>query len=230
MQTLIQTPTNDLRQSLDFYRRLEFKVLSAADPVLVTDGKALIEINPDRYARAGVKLYGENWDAIVSRLMGYTQVTTMENGYLLADSSGAWIYLINGALAVDFQPAAAPYSALGGFAGLSLETTDMKRSEAIWKTLGFTVKHGGAESGWVLLENGDGFAVSLMRPFSCPHLFFNPSLTYFNGKEGNPKVIQKIRDLGIPIAEEITHFNEQGEVDNIIIRDPGGYGFFIFND
>lgn len=230
MQTHIQTPTNDLNQSLAFYRRLKFKILSEADPVLVTDGKALIEINPDRYARAGVKLYGDRWDAAVPKLSAHIHVTEMEGGHLLADPSGAWIYLIQGPFGIDFQPAAAPYSVLGGFAGVSLETTDMKRSEAIWKILGFAVKHGSSESGWVLLENGDGFAVSLMRPFSCPHLFFNPSLTYFNGKEGNPKVIQRIRDLEIPITEEITHFNEQGEVDNIILRDPGGYGFFIFND
>jgi hypothetical protein len=69
-----------------------------------------------------------------------------------------------------------------------------------------------------------------MKPFSCPHLFFNPSLTFFNGKENNPKVIQKIRDLNIPITQEITAFNEEGLVDNIIIRDPGGLGFFVFND
>ena len=52
----------------------------------------------------------------------------------------------------------------------------------------------------------------------------------FNGKENNPKVIQNIRNVGIPIAEEITTFNKEGIVDNIIIQDPGGYGFFIFND
>ena len=45
MYTLLQTPTNDLRQSLDFYQRLQFQVLSEANPTLVTDGKALIEIN-----------------------------------------------------------------------------------------------------------------------------------------------------------------------------------------
>ena len=44
------------------------------------------------------------------------------------------------------------------------------------------------------------------------------------------EVIGKVRELGIPIAEEITHFNKEGLVDNIIIRDPGGYGFFIFSD
>jgi len=54
-------------------------------------------------------------------------------------------------------------------------------------------------------------------------------LTYFNGKQ-NLKVIEQIRNNGISITEEITHFNKEGIVDNIIIRDPGGYGFFIFSD
>lgn len=51
-----------------------------------------------------------------------------------------------------------------------------------------------------------------------------------NKLKSNLAIIQKIRDLQIPITEEITHFNKEGIVDNIIIRDPGGLGFFIFND
>lgn len=75
----------------------------------------------------------------------------------------------------------------------------------------------------------DGFVISLMKPFSCPHLFFNPSMTYFNGKD-NLAVIRKIREAGIPITQEITAFNTEGIADNVILRDPGGYGFFVFND
>ena len=44
------------------------------------------------------------------------------------------------------------------------------------------------------------------------------------------EIIEKIRELNFPITEEITHFNDQGIVDNIIIRDPGGFGFFLFSD
>ena len=76
---------------------------------------------------------------------------------------------------------------------------------------------------------GSDFTITLMKPMTCPHLFFNPSMTYFNGKK-NLSIIEKIRQLNIPIAEEITHFNNEGIADNMIIRDPGGYGFFIFND
>ena len=33
-----------------------------------------------------------------------------------------------------------------------------------------------------------------------------------------------------PITEEITCFNSEGIADNVVLRDPGGTGFFIFND
>ena len=44
------------------------------------------------------------------------------------------------------------------------------------------------------------------------------------------KIIEGIRKAGIDIEEDITAFNEKGIVDNIIIREPGGIGFFIFSD
>jgi hypothetical protein len=118
----------------------------------------------------------------------------------------------------------------GNFAGLSIETTEMERSVEFWSALGYAITMGEASKGWVSLEADGCPGISLMKSMMCPHLFFNPSLTYFNGKEGNPKVIEAVRKEGIPITEEITHFNKEGLVDNIIIRDPGGLGFFLFND
>ena len=43
-------------------------------------------------------------------------------------------------------------------------------------------------------------------------------------------IIEGVRTANIDITEEISHFNPDGIVDNIIIRDPGGLGFFIFSD
>ena len=117
-------------------------------------------------------------------------------------------------------------SVLGNNMGLSLETTDFEKSNQIWQAVGFKKSD---QQGWVVFKNEDGLIVSLMKPNNCPHLFFNPSLTCFNGA-ANPDIIQKIRDLDIPITEEITQFNKQGLVDKLILRDPGGYGFFVFND
>jgi hypothetical protein len=106
----------------------------------------------------------------------------------------------------------------------------VEKAARVLGLLGFDKTYGNGEQGWLSLQNENGFSISLIALFSCPHLFYNPSLSYFNGKEGKPKVILQIRDLKIPITEEITAFNNNGIVHNIIIRDPGGLGFFVFND
>jgi predicted enzyme related to lactoylglutathione lyase len=229
MQSIIHTPTPDLSKSLEFYERLNFQILRREPTALVSDGKFLLEINPDRYARAGVKLYADSWEDAVGRLEKLTEVHMIEQGYLLADPSNVWIYLIKGDAAWEGDMEGETGSILGKYAGLSLETSDMKRSAAIWEALGFSLSMGSVEQGWIGYQNESGLGVSFMKPNTCPHLFFNPSLTFFNGGN-NPAVIKKIREAGIPITEEITHFNKEGIVDNVIIRDPGGYGFFVFND
>lgn len=229
MNTIIHTPTNDLKKSIDFYKRLSFKVVAEKESVYVSDGKALIEINPDRFARAGVKFYRENWSGLLDEIKEDYTVVDIEGGHIISDVSGVFLYLMNGKPPVEFQPEKESYSTLGNFAGVSMETISIPHSAKLWKQLGFKVTMGSEEQGWIAFQNEEGFGVSFMKPNSCPHLFFNPSLTYFNGKN-NLSVIGKIRDLNIPIAEEITIFNKEGIVDNIIIMDPGGYGFFIFSD
>lgn len=228
MKVIIQTPTPNLEASINFYQTSGYELLSKASPTLFSDGTLLIEINPERYARAGVKLYRDNWKSTVETLMEHTAVTPIKNGYLLADTSNTWIYLLEGT-GPDQEPTDEFNCIFGNSMGLSLETTDIARSAAIWQALGLTKSMGSPEQGWVTY-NSEALIISLMTPNTCPHLFFNPSFTFFNGKEGNPNVIQKVRELGIPITEEITHFSSNGEVDNIIIRDPGGFGFFLFND
>lgn len=229
MPAIIQTTTTNLQASIDFYTRLNFKLLNESAPTLLSDSKVLIEINPDRFARAGIKLYQESWKAITEKLTPHFTLIDIDNGYLLSDPSGCWVYLIEGQMSVDVPPAENAFGVLGTCAGLSLETTEMARSCMLWETLGFNKTMGGVEQGWIAYENGDGGAVSIMKPMACPHAFYNPSLSYFNGKN-NLAIIENIRTLNIPITEEITHFNKEGIVDNIIIRDPGGLGFFIFSD
>jgi hypothetical protein len=217
-----------LKDSLNFYRKLNFEVISQNSPTLVTDGQALIEINPDRYARGGIKLFKESWSDEITELTKLTAVIPSEECNIISDPSGTWIYLMEGKLKSAFKPQEKCFGLTGNFSGLSLETTDINQSLHLYEILGFKKVAGDLEHGWISLSNNN-FAISIMRPLSCPHLFFNPSMTYFNGKE-NRTVIQNIRNAGVPITEEITQFNKEGIVDNIIIRDPGGLGFFIFND
>jgi hypothetical protein len=226
MQALIQTPTPNLNSSIDFYSKLGFKQISS-DPIIFSDGKANILINADRYARSGLRFYKDSWSSEVNNLKALTEVHTNKDGYLFADPSGVWIYLVEENLGFEFKDEDV-YSILGNSMGISLESTDPKRSFEIYQILGFQLAFGAIDSGFFSVSL-NGFTISIMKHNSCPHLFFNPSLNFFNGKN-NLEVISKIRTLAIPITEEITHFNKDGIVDNIIIRDPGGLGFFIFND
>jgi len=229
MSFVILTPTSNLNNSLDFYTKLGFKTIPHESQTLVTDGKAFLEITDHKFARAGVKIYKDDWKEEVSQLENITKVRKTDDGYLLSDPSNVWIYLIEGKHESSFQESDASFSSLGNYAGLSLESMDAEASVKLWSILGLKHSMGDLAQGWALYKNELGFGVSFMTPNSCPHLFFNPSLTYFNGGKNLP-VIAKIREAGIPITEEITHFNEEGIVDNVIIRDPGGLGFFIFND
>lgn len=229
MQGIATTPTNKIENSIDFYEKLGFKKVDAGDQHIYTDGKVIVEIDPARHARAGIKLYKSSWASEVEAVSKLAVANKIDNGYLLSDASGVWIYLIESEPAFKAETAEASFSALGNFSGITLETTDMKRSADIYRALGFTAIFGDDSKPYMALGL-DEFSVTLMKPNLCPHLFFNPSMSYFNGKEGNPKVIAKVRALKIPIAEEVTHFSKDGSVDNIIIRDPGGFGFFLFND
>lgn len=227
MQAFIQTPTPYLDASIDFYSKLGFKQISE-NPTIFSDGKANIEINPNRYARAGLRFFKASWSIEISKLQAIAEIHPTKDGHLLADPSGVWIYLVDGKPGFDQKEEELSFSTLGNYMGISLESTDAKKSFEIYQILGFQLAFGSIDSGFFALT-ANGFSISIMKPNSCPHLFFNPSLTYFNGKN-NLEVIAKIRSLPIPFTEEITYFNKESIVDNIIIRDPGGLGFFIFND
>ncbi|NNE28012.1 MAG: hypothetical protein HKN16_00140 [Saprospiraceae bacterium] len=229
MKALIQTPTPDLEKSKEFYSTLKWKQINES-PCIVSDGKAVVMINPDRFARAGIVFYKDSWTAEKEKLAKDYTFWATPGGLCFMDPSGTWIYLNEGPSPVKHNPEEKSFGITGNLAGLSMETSDMEKSYQLYTMLGFEKTMGGPEQGWLAMDNDEGFGISFMKPMACPHLFFNPSFTYFNGKEGNKKVIADIQNAGIPITEEITHFNKEEKVDNIIIRDPGGFGFFLFND
>ncbi len=96
-----------------------------------------------------------------------------------------------------------------------------------WQELGFEGSYSPNQS-WIEL-NKNGQQLSLQKAKLCPHVFHNPSVSFFNGQK-NKKIIQKIKQVELPIEEEVL-FSQQEEIaQNIILKDPGGIGFFIFND
>lgn len=229
MQTIIQAPTPDLEQSLSFYKKLNFQVIQEGNTVLVSDDQFTIQINPDRMARIGLVLHAANWTDTIHQLKKITPILEIKSGYLVGSPSGVWVYLSNTSLLPTSFDQPIQRTTLGNFAGISIESIPIEQSIEFWMKLGFNEKSGSLDQGWVCVRNAEGFMVSIMKPMSCPHLFFSPGLTFFNGKS-NPSIIGEIRAKEIPITEEITHFNPNGEVDNVIIRDPGGLSAFIFND
>lgn len=222
---ILQTPTSALSESIAFYEALHFTRISD-EPLAFSDGKVIVEVNAERSARAALKLYAGDWSDEVAKVKDRTYIQEIDSGYLFCDPAGVWIYLIEGEQPLQARKDADAIP--GNYMGISLEYMDFNGGVALWQNLGFEITLGAAEQGWVAMMRGED-GVSLMATGACPHLFFNPSMTYFNSGK-NPEVIERVRTAGIDITEEITVFNDAGEVDNIIIRDPGGFGFFLFND
>ncbi|MGB1449961.1 MAG: hypothetical protein ACPG8F_09005, partial [Flavobacteriaceae bacterium] len=118
-------------------------------------------------------------------------------------------------------------SSLGNFHGVCLETLNLKASCSFWKSKDFqgTLSPGAS---WITLSNTSNHSLSLMQANSCPHLFPTPALAFFNGKH-NAAIIQQIKALQLPVLQEV-YFNQETTSDNLVLIDPGGLGFFIFND
>jgi hypothetical protein len=73
---------------------LKFEVFNEQSPTLVSDGKAVIEINPERTARAGVKLFANDWQRELASLRREFSVHAIDNGFVVGDPSGVWVYLM----------------------------------------------------------------------------------------------------------------------------------------
>ncbi|MEM9895164.1 MAG: hypothetical protein AAF789_02230 [Bacteroidota bacterium] len=226
----IQTPTPDSLESRRFYEKLKFTEVSKAPNQLFTDGQVLIEINTNRYARAGIRFHRSSWQQELERLRTITVVHQFPDYHLLSDGNGCWIYLLESKSTETIAPIGElPNSILGSYAGVSLETTDLSRSIDIWSALGFELQERAKNNAYVTLINKDDFRITIMQPNNCPHLFPSMSITYFNGAN-NAWHIEQVREANVPLAEEITHFNKENKVDNLLLRDPGGLGIFVFND
>ena len=226
MKVVIQTPTPDILKSKAFYTKMGFTPI--ADSNSYTDGTSVIEINPERFARPGIKLIADSWSNEVDELNSLTKVIKTDTGYLLGDCTGTWIYLIESTESLVIPDNCSP-SLFGNNQGLTIESIDIEQAANVWNAIGFKTVAGKIEQGWISLVNGDSAVINIMTPNCCPHLFLNPSISFFNGIN-NPEIIEKIRATGIEIKEEITHFSKENTVDNIIMADPGNIGFFIFND
>ena len=115
----------------------------------------------------------------------------------------------------------------GNHSGVCLETLDLNASYRFWQAKGFNWVLA-AQATWCSLKHESGANISFLKVNHYPHLFLNPSLAFFNGIK-NSAVIKHIKTLQIPIQQEVI-FSKETHADNLVLRDPGGIGLFIFND
>lgn len=210
------------KREASFYENLGFNSTTIDNMASWAADGCIIECYDNPSIRAGIRLFTDR--STIDQLKTQYKMVDTPIGSLVTAPSGTWIYLTD----TDQETKEMATSILGKNFGISLESTDMEASIAFWLSLGFEITMGGPDQGWVALMK-DVVGVSIMSPMNCPHFFANPSLTYFNGKK-NPDIIASISERGVPIKEEVTVFNENNEVDNVILQDAGGVGFFIFND
>ncbi|WP_282036409.1 hypothetical protein [Saccharicrinis aurantiacus] len=226
MSVKIITPTPNLTESLEFYKKLNFKVESSGTSYLVSDAKITIELSENKKYRKGFKISTSNKAELINKLSSHAILLNQDDDSIAVDRNGLWYYITE----EDFTTAdGSNQSILGTNFGVSIETAHMQHTKDLLILLGFKLQMENEEQGFIQLKTKGDFYISLMKPFSCPHLFNNPALNYFNGKD-NLNIIDHIKTKNISVYENITAFNTENLVDNISLMDPSGIGFFIFND
>jgi hypothetical protein len=192
----------------------------------VYDRSVVIFVSDLTKERLGLSLCQADWSSELDAVRAYAVPLEIEGGSLISDSSGMHVKLLQNTIEL---PSSSDNSILGSYSDLSIEVVEFERSKLIWQALGYSQTGGDEKQGWIVLSKDGQTSISLIKAGSCPHIFRNPGLNYFNGTS-NGQIIQRVRESGVTIGEELTVFSETGVVDNIILQDPAGLMFFLFND
>jgi predicted lactoylglutathione lyase len=233
VKIMLQTAAPNLASSQSFYENLGFQHTHESEHLHVySDSSIDLIVNGNVGARPGFAVYTDNVKALAEKLTEYGPLFPHNVGHVTSDPNGIRIFLFPESCHPTLDKHQVKGKNIcGNNYGAGIETTRFDESVAFWKDLGYEAGATiGPDSQYATLQQEGSIALTLFKPGICPHAFYNPSLTYFNGKEGNPVVISKLKEAGVVPVEEITVFNKTGEVDNIIISDPGGLHSFIFND
>jgi len=218
---------------MEFYRKLGYTLHEISERVhLAMDKNMAIILNGEAGSRTGMVLYHENPVEIKEALADQHTIYRHADVDFTADYNNVRLFIHP----IDEQPdiledADIAYNMCGTCFGVGIESVHFEASILFWSLVGFTTDTVISDDlQYVTMKCAYGPDLTIFRPGNCPHAFQNPSLTYFNGKEGNKRVIDKLVDTKINIAEFVSVFNKEGIADNIIISDPGGLHSFIFND
>lgn len=215
-----------------FYDKLGWQSLNN-DGSYRYDGQVIIELAGQNDARTSILMYSDDKDKIAKKLIDLGRnIIQTEASFICVDPNGVrWEIGDSDAFPDvhfnrDFER-----SLLGKYFGLGIESIEFEKSAKFYQALGYSIRSGEIEKKSYLTMSQDGCQdITIFYPGTCPHSFYNPSLTFFNGKEGNPKLISAMRTKDIVFTEEITVFSEDNSIDNVIVEDGGGLHFFVFND
>ena len=203
---LLESPLIKKEESITFYTKLGFDVDYTNGVYLAKENRFGIVLNPDKNSSVALRIYGrKKTTSFVSPSGVLIRLFNHECPFALGEKS----------------------SILGNYSGISLETNSLRDSFLFWQELGFEGNYS-PSPGWIELSN-KGQQLSIQKAKLCPHVFHNPSVSFFNGQK-NKKIIHKIKQVELPIEEEVRFSSQEEVAQNIILKDPGGIGFFIFND
>jgi lactoylglutathione lyase len=109
---------------------------------------------------------------------------------------------------------------LGTFS-VSLAVRDLAASRAFYKKLGFSMFHGDASQGWLILRNGSTVIGLFQEMFEWNTLTFNP------GWDANAQPVDSFTD----VRELQRRLKDDGvEVETEVDESGSGPGYFIVND
>ena len=180
MKTIINSVTVSLPDSLKFYTALGFEYKKTDGGAYVYDSSIIIHVSANTSHRLGLSLLQESREAELQKLSPYTKPARLRDGYLISDTSGGHIKLLQ---SFDLLPQSSSDAMLGSFAGISIEVIEIDRSKLIWGALGYQQTAGDIEQGWMVLSKEANLSISLIKAGACPHIFTNPGLNYFNGEK-----------------------------------------------
>lgn len=229
---IINTAAQNIERLHHFYDQVGYQSIDEHGSFRY-DGQALIHLDGTNEARTSIHMYADKLETIVAKIinLGYNVIQQSESiGF--SDPNGVkWkLYEFDEYPDIHFNRDF-EMSLLGKYFGLGIESFEYERSIEFYKALGYKIISGDpANKSYLSLAQEGCHDLTLFYPGSCPHAFYNPSLTFFNGKKGNPVLIDKMRSVNIQFTEEVTVFSDDGAVDNVIVEDGGGLHFFVFND
>lgn len=202
----VESPLTKKEECIAYYTQLGFDLCDEQGVYLAKEKRFSVILNPKINSQVALHIYeSKKTESLISPSGVLVHLFEHESPYSLGGK----------------------FSILGNYSGVSLETNSLEDSFTFWRQLGFEGSFT-PSPGWIELQK-NGQQLSIQKSKLCPHVFHNPSLTFFNGQK-NQEIIQKIKLAKLPIDEEV-RFSQQEEIaQNIILRDPGGIGFFIFND